>query len=341
MGDASSTGFASRFNPSLTALLQSSYVGGGNRQEFCSTVAVHPVTGEIYFGCGTFSNSLPGTAGGVQATVGGGIDGFLVRLSSTLTTRLQVTSLGGSNDDQVAKIALNPTSEALYAVGVTKSINLPGTPGGIPSVSGGAQSTYGGGTAAGSGNGFIVMLTPDLTANDNVPDALSFVSQTNVPVLSVRTSNPAQISGLFGSAQIYVEGQLASTYCVSSTNACTCDINGGFVSALGTVTSGNYVCARHTAAAVANVATQTKIHIGAGVASFAVSTGSPFTQCSLDIDGNGSINALSDGLIIIRAMLGLTGIAVTNGVIVGTPPRATWATIQPFLNANCGTNFAP
>jgi hypothetical protein len=25
----------------------------------------------------------------------------------------------------------------------------------------------------------------------------------------------------------------------------------------------------------------------------------------------------------------------------GTPTRATWALIQPYLNANCGTNFAP
>ena len=64
--------------------------------------------------------------------------------------------------------------------------------------------------------------------------------------------------------------------------------------------------------------------------------------CTLDVDGNGSIDALTDGLILIRAMFGLTGPAVTNGVIGGgMPTRTTWAQIQSYLNANCGTNFAP
>ena len=47
--------------------------------------------------------------------------------------------------------------------------------------------------------------------------------------------------------------------------------------------------------------------------------------CTLDVDGNGSIDALTDGLIVVRAMLGFTGSAVTNGAVGdGTPTRATW-----------------
>jgi hypothetical protein len=76
--------------------------------------------------------------------------------------------------------------------------------------------------------------------------------------------------------------------------------------------------------------------------------GPPFGQfdanagCSLDVDGNGAQEALTDGLIILRAMLGMTGAAVTSGTIGGgNPTRTTWATIQPYLNGNCGTNFAP
>ncbi len=62
----------------------------------------------------------------------------------------------------------------------------------------------------------------------------------------------------------------------------------------------------------------------------------------LDVDGNGLVQPLTDGLMLLRAMLGLKLTAVTNGAIgTGTPSRTTWATIQPFLNANCGTNFAP
>ncbi len=76
----------------------------------------------------------------------------------------------------------------------------------------------------------------------------------------------------------------------------------------------------------------------------AVSTFNQLTSrppCDLDVDGNGTFDALTDGLMVVRAMLGLTGTAVTAGAIGGSPIRATWAQIQPFLNNNCGTNFAP
>ena len=62
---------------------------------------------------------------------------------------------------------------------------------------------------------------------------------------------------------------------------------------------------------------------------------------SLDVDGNGQIDALTDGLVLMRAMFGLAGTAVTNGAIGGgTPTRSTWAVIQPYLNTNCGGKFA-
>jgi hypothetical protein len=62
---------------------------------------------------------------------------------------------------------------------------------------------------------------------------------------------------------------------------------------------------------------------------------------TLDIDGNGATDALTDGLIILRAMFGLTGTAVTNGTIGAGATRPTWALIQPYMNTRCGTNFAP
>lgn len=64
--------------------------------------------------------------------------------------------------------------------------------------------------------------------------------------------------------------------------------------------------------------------------------------CTLDIDGNGVQDALTDGLLIIRALFGLTGTAVTNRAIGSSSPmRTTWAQIQPYLNGKCGANFAP
>jgi hypothetical protein len=64
-------------------------------------------------------------------------------------------------------------------------------------------------------------------------------------------------------------------------------------------------------------------------------------RCSLDIDGNGILDAPTDGLMLLRAMFGLTGSAVTNGALGGNAPRNTWAHVCSFLNANCGTAFSP
>jgi len=63
--------------------------------------------------------------------------------------------------------------------------------------------------------------------------------------------------------------------------------------------------------------------------------------CSLDIDGNGTKDPLTDGLLLLRAMLGATGSAVTTGATAPNASRNTWALIQPWLNGTCGGNFAP
>jgi hypothetical protein len=63
--------------------------------------------------------------------------------------------------------------------------------------------------------------------------------------------------------------------------------------------------------------------------------------CTLDLDGNGATDALTDGLLQMRALFGLTGAAVTNGALGTSPTRPNWTAIRNYLNANCGTNFAP
>ena len=63
--------------------------------------------------------------------------------------------------------------------------------------------------------------------------------------------------------------------------------------------------------------------------------------CTLDLDGNGTINATTDGLMLARALLGLTGPAVTGNALGTAPTRGDWASIRSYVNANCGTNFAP
>ena len=64
------------------------------------------------------------------------------------------------------------------------------------------------------------------------------------------------------------------------------------------------------------------------------------TGCA-DLDANGVVDPLTDGLMGIRAMFGLTGTSVTNGAVGPNATRVTWADIRAYMNANCGSNFGP
>jgi trimeric autotransporter adhesin len=67
----------------------------------------------------------------------------------------------------------------------------------------------------------------------------------------------------------------------------------------------------------------------------------PPSQC-LDIDGDGVVLPTTDGLLLMRILLGMTGQAVFNGA-QPTPAanRVTWATLREHLNTKCGMNLSP
>ena len=60
---------------------------------------------------------------------------------------------------------------------------------------------------------------------------------------------------------------------------------------------------------------------------------------ALNLDGTGNANAATDGVLLLRAMFGLTGTAVTNGITLA--PGRTWTDIRTYLNTLCGGNFMP
>jgi hypothetical protein len=63
--------------------------------------------------------------------------------------------------------------------------------------------------------------------------------------------------------------------------------------------------------------------------------------CTLDADGNGAVDALTDGLLLMRAMLGLTGTAATTGATGPNAARTAWADVRKMLIANCGLQVNP
>lgn len=91
-----SDGFLVKVNPSGSALLYSTYLGGGGSDE-ASSVAIDGI-GNAYVAGFTNSSNFPGTSSSVvQPTVGGGFDGFLLRINPLGTVRDFATYLVDCN----------------------------------------------------------------------------------------------------------------------------------------------------------------------------------------------------------------------------------------------------
>jgi hypothetical protein len=74
--------FVARLSADLTSIIQSTYLGGSSN-DWAEALAIHPRTGEVYVAGITYSTNFPNTAGGAQASNGGGrSDGFVARLPS-------------------------------------------------------------------------------------------------------------------------------------------------------------------------------------------------------------------------------------------------------------------
>jgi hypothetical protein len=143
-----SDAFVTKFNSTLTSIVQSTYLGG-SLSEYASSIAVDS-GGNIYVAGYTYSTNFPGTAGGAQPSNSGNTDAFVTKLNSTLTTIVQSTYLGGSYGDYAQSIAIDSGGN-VFVAGDTQSSNFPGT-------TGGAQFSRGGGYDA-----FVTKLNPTLT----------------------------------------------------------------------------------------------------------------------------------------------------------------------------------
>jgi murein DD-endopeptidase MepM/ murein hydrolase activator NlpD len=54
-------------------------------------------------------------------------------------------------------------------------------------------------------------------------------------------------------------------------------------------------------------------------------------SCAFDIDGNGSVSAATDGVLLLRYLLGLRGVALTSGAVGAGATRATADLLEPFI----------
>ncbi len=61
----------------------------------------------------------------------------------------------------------------------------------------------------------------------------------------------------------------------------------------------------------------------------------------LDIDGDSSVDAATDGVLLLRALLGLSGNAVINKVVSPCATRTSWTEIRAHMAGTCGLVIAP
>ncbi len=151
--------FVARLNSNLTQILQATYLGGSS-DDRSNALAIHPTTGEVYVAGYTVSNDFPKTTGGAQASFGGDLsDAFVTKLSADLTSNLQSTYPGRTNNDWGSDVVIHPETDDVYVAGSTYSIDFPRTTGWAQ------ESCNNFGNILSLYDAYIAMLTVDLAAD--------------------------------------------------------------------------------------------------------------------------------------------------------------------------------
>ncbi|HWI91970.1 MAG TPA: PKD domain-containing protein [Flavisolibacter sp.] len=143
----SQDGVVLKFNPSLSTLFFSSYLGG-TANDAAYVIEVNPANNNIYVAGGTESSNLPGnTAGSISPSNNGSIDGFISIISNDGSAILKTTYLGTGGIDQIYGLKFDLLGFP-YVMGQTT---------GTWPVQNAAWSTP-------NGRQFIAKLKPDLSA---------------------------------------------------------------------------------------------------------------------------------------------------------------------------------
>ena len=113
--------FVTKFDSTGTALVYSTYLGGLHN-DYGLAIALD-ITNNAHVAGMTSSDSFP-TVRAVQPTFAGVWDGFVAQLNATGSGLNYSTFLGGSGDEQINGIALDPFRN-VYVVGQTRSTDFP------------------------------------------------------------------------------------------------------------------------------------------------------------------------------------------------------------------------
>lgn len=118
-GDNGQNACVFKFNPTLDTLIWSTYFGG-TMDDAAYSLQFDNV-GNVLFTGGTKSWDLPITAGVIKPTLGGVMDGYIVKMSSDATNLMACTYIGTDELDQTFFVQLD-TSDNVYVVGQTEGV---------------------------------------------------------------------------------------------------------------------------------------------------------------------------------------------------------------------------
>ncbi|MET0648817.1 MAG: SBBP repeat-containing protein [Pyrinomonadaceae bacterium] len=124
--------FVSKLNPTGTALVYSTYLGGSGVSNSGTSDAGGGIAvdsdGNAYVTGITTSSDFPVTSGALDTTFNGGSDAFVTKLNSPGTALILSTFLGGASDESGTGIALDAAGD-IYVAGDTLSSDFPTTTG--------------------------------------------------------------------------------------------------------------------------------------------------------------------------------------------------------------------
>jgi hypothetical protein len=138
-GDFNGDAFVTKLNPTGSALVYSTYLGG-NSNDVGHDIAVD-ASGNAYIAGFTSSTNFPTTLGAFQTTYGGGIvNAFVTKLNPTGSALAYSTYLGTSENYGYG-IAVDASGNA-YVAGLTSSTNFPTTLGTFQTTNGGGRDAF-------------------------------------------------------------------------------------------------------------------------------------------------------------------------------------------------------
>jgi uncharacterized protein (TIGR03437 family) len=141
MANGNSDAFVTKMNPTGTALVYSTFLGGNDTQE-ATAIAVDSA-GNAYVGGWTISINFPTTVGAFQqlSTDSCCQDNFVTKLNPTGSGLVYSTYLEGSDHESLDALAVDSSGNA-YVTGFTQSLDFPTTPGAFQTTRAGGQDAF-------------------------------------------------------------------------------------------------------------------------------------------------------------------------------------------------------